>query len=188
MHWENLFKRGGPGDALLNEPGGGPGCGRIWCHNSKFQTNEKPQNTPVLYTRESRDYCLRFGGYIIPTTYHQNNPLNEPSKIPKLSKTFAKDLAGTRKNLILESLGGPGARPSYQPGNTQLYVLASRYGSCNEVQYLPFHPPRIVSITFFSGDSWMYPPIPTYPYGKSLYKPYISLYSGCLWVIIPIVP
>ena len=28
-------------------------------------------------------------------------------------------------------------------------------------------------------------PIPTYPYGKSLYKPYISLYSGCLWVIIP---
>ncbi len=25
-----------------------------------------------------------------------------------------------------------------------------------------------------SGDSW-----------KSLYKPYISLYSGCLWVIIP---
>ena len=28
-------------------------------------------------------------------------------------------------------------------------------------------------------------PIPTYPYGKSLYKPYISLNSGCLWVIIP---
>ena len=28
-------------------------------------------------------------------------------------------------------------------------------------------------------------PLPTYPYGKSLYKPYISLYSGCLWVIIP---
>ena len=28
-------------------------------------------------------------------------------------------------------------------------------------------------------------PIPTYPYGKSLYKPYISLYSGCLWVTIP---
>ena len=26
-------------------------------------------------------------------------------------------------------------------------------------------------------------PLPTYPYGKSLYKPYISLYSGCLWVI-----
>ena len=28
-------------------------------------------------------------------------------------------------------------------------------------------------------------PLPTYPYGKSLYKPYISLYSGCLWFIIP---
>ena len=28
-------------------------------------------------------------------------------------------------------------------------------------------------------------PLPTYPYGKSLYMPYISLYSGCLWVIIP---
>ena len=36
-----------------------------------------------------------------------------------------------------------------------------------------------------SGDSWMYldPNVPRH--GKSLYKPYTSLYSGCLWVIIP---
>ena len=28
---------------------------------------------------------------------------------------------------------------------------------------------------FLSGDSWMYPyhPLPTYPYGKALYKPYV---------------
>ncbi len=40
-------------------------------------------------------------------------------------------------------------------------------------------------IPCFSGDRQGCTPIPTYPYGKSLYKPYIVSIYGYLWVIIP---
>ncbi len=40
-------------------------------------------------------------------------------------------------------------------------------------------------LMYMSGDSWMYP-LPTYPYGKSLYKPYIVGVYGLLSPRIPI--